>query len=49
MLKARLTADSPVGRQRRIDIHTSGAASEAAAQNANGFESEKFRHKKERK
>jgi len=39
MLKARLTADSPVGRQRRIDIHTSGAASEATAQNANGFQS----------
>jgi hypothetical protein len=39
MLKARLTADFPVGRQRRIDIPTSGAASEATAQNANGFQS----------
>ena len=42
MLKARLTADSPVGRQRRIDIHTSGAVSEATAQNANGFQSRHF-------
>jgi hypothetical protein len=48
MLGARLTADSPVGRQRRIDIPTSGAASEATAQNGNGFQS-RLSSKKENK